>query len=378
MIRLLFASMLLLALAAGCGTAAPDGQEFDVKVDTESELAWQQHLANIAFADDYQPRCVSPAGVPEGVDSNEPRRPRVLITGFGRFLSNRNNATGRMVSHILEELEYPETEPPASGEIDPPAQQTSVALGVVSLPQSGEVDVCAMVLPVFWDLSAVLVLKELEAFQPDFVLMNGIAGYRQPIWLELGAVNKAKALDDGSGILSPVETGAALVPSASVEDYARPQLLSWQSVREAADRAIEEHGDDTRDGTPLSDVLHGARFAGYPRRSNTYLCNNVTYTVGYVMDHPGESIRLMEASHPREEGAAFLDIRMGKEHNATPRLFVHWPSDLKDDHVASGAAVMLAMVDAQLNALSSADGEAPARGDNDMAELAPDEGGDTF
>ena len=52
MIRLLLASVLLVALAAGCGSSEPGEQELDVKVDTATELAWQQHLANVAFADD--------------------------------------------------------------------------------------------------------------------------------------------------------------------------------------------------------------------------------------------------------------------------------------------------------------------------------------
>ncbi len=348
-----------------------------MKVDTESELAWAQYRANLEFAQSYQPTCV---GASVASEEGEPQveRPRVLVTGFGRFMSNRSNATGQVVSELLDELTYPWTDPPASGQIDPPAPQTAVALGRMELPKVGEVDVCAMVLPVFWDLAAVLVLAEIEAFSPDFVLLNGIAGWRQPLWLELGSINPARALEDGSNVLMPIEEGAPLIPSAPQDETARPLLLSWHSVREAVDGAIEAQGEDERDGTPLSDVLQGARFAGYPRSSNTYLCNNTAYAVGYLMDHHGETVRLLEASHPREGFDDGLDVVLSDDHRDTPRVFVHWPSNLEGEHLASAAEVMRALIDGQLDALVN-DGEPPTPGDNEIAELKPDAaGGDTY
>lgn len=377
MIRPSLALALVGCLAVACGPTDHIGSdEQDVKVDTESELSWQQYLANLEFARGYQPTC-APATTAEG-EGAEVDRPRVLVTGFGRFQSNRSNATGEVVSELLDELAYPLTDPPAYGQIDPPAPQTAVALGTVELDGVGEVDVCGMVLPVFWDLAAVLVLKEIEAFSPDFVLLNGIAGWRQPLWLELGSINRARALEDGSDILMPIEEGAPLIPTASDDEYARPLLLSWHAVRASAEAAIATHGADERDGTPLSDVVQGVRFAGYPRSSNTYLCNNTAYTVGYLMDHHGETVRLMEASHPREGFDDGLDVTMSEDHRATPRVFVHWPSNLKGAHLASGAAVMRALIAGQVDALIN-EGEPPTPGDNAIAELQPDAtGGDTY
>jgi len=375
--RILSLLALLGCLGIACGPADQHGSdEQSVTVDTESELAWAQYLANLEYAQSYLPTCL-PASV---VDDEGPQveRPRVLVTGFGRFQSNRQNATGEVVSALLDELTYPLTDPPADGQIDPPAPQTAVALGRVELPKVGEVDVCAMVLPVFWDLAAVLVLAEIEAFAPDFVLLNGIAGWRQPLWLELGSINRARALEDGSDVLMPIEEGAPLIATASEDDYARPLLLSWHTVRAAVDGAIEAHGPDERDGTPLSDILQGARFAGYPRSSNTYLCNNTAYTVGYLMDHPGDTVRLLEASHPREGFDDGLDVVLSEDHSGTPRVFVHWPSNLEGEHLGSAAAVMRALIDGQLDALVN-DGEPPTPGDNEIAELEPDApGGDTY
>lgn len=348
-------------------------------VGTETEEQWAQYEANVRFALEYEPTCVTVGAEPETTEPEEPRRPRVLISGYGRFGSNRTNATGQTVSALLPELEYPMTERPPYGEVDEPGPQTAVAMGTIELPESGAVDVCAMVIPVYWDLAAILVLKELEAFDPDFVMMNGIAGGRQPLWLELGAINSAMSSTDGSGVLEP-EQGSPLIPNATEEERLQGLLLSWGAVKNAAENAVLDHGDDEQDGDPLDDILLGASLAGFPRYSNTYLCNNVAYTVGYLMDHAEQTHRLLEPSHPREGFPSGIDMTLSRDHSATPRVFVHWPSRLKGAHIDSAAEVMKAMIDAQLVALRDAGGEgveAPSRGTNDIAEIEGSSG-DTF
>lgn len=354
----------LLGLLSACGSNNVGTDELDVKVDTESELAWQQYLANLEFAKSYAPRCDLEAA--EGADH------RVLVTGFGRFQSNSYNATGGMVSELIAELDYPETTAPPSDEVDLPGPQTAVAQGVLELPGAGKVFVCAMVLPVFWDLAPYLIAQELAAFRPDMVLMNGIAGWRQEVWLELGAVNKAKRLGDGSNNLRPEEDLAPLVPSADATEYARANLASWDAMRTAIDGALEQETDLLRDGVAFGDVVHGTLLAGFPRSSNTYLCNNVTYTVGYLMDHHADEVTLMEASHVRDGVDTGLDVTLGVDMSNVPRLFMHWPSDLRGEHLPAGAALMRAAIDAQLTALGS-ESDAPARGDNDIAELPANE-----
>lgn len=356
-------SLVALALVgslAACSTGG-DGaasEEHHVKVDTESELGWRQFRRNVAFAEGYTSVCAAP--------EQGSTRPRVLVTGFGRFMTNRANATGEMVSELLAELTYPLTDPPAPGEVDDPAPQTRVAQGLVTLDGVGQVDVCAMVLPVFWDLSAVLVLAELAAFRPDVVVLNGIAGTRQPLWLELGARNEATASPDGSNVLAP-EEGSPLLATAAEADFGLANLLSWEPVRLAAERALGELADTPEEGEPFGDVLQGVRFAGYPRASNTYLCNNTTYVVGYAMDHPGQVLTLLEPSHPRPGDPPGVRVELPAGFEATPRVFVHWPSRLDGAHRSAGVAVLRAMLDAQLLALR--DGPAPARGDNAFADF---------
>ncbi len=345
----------VLALVAACDDAI-DTESSDVVVETQTEAEWAQYVADVTFADGYVSQC-----------KRDPQstRPRVIVTGFGRFLSNTENATGRMVSRFVPGLEYPLTSPPPAGQVDDPAAQLRVSQGVVTLDGVGEVEVCGIVLPVFWDVASILTLKEAASFEPDLIMMNGIAGSRQPIWLELGALNEAVALPDGSGTLAPIETGTPLVPTASPDERARGNLLSWTEVRVKAEAAISSLAPE-RDasGEAFGDLVEGVRFAGYPRSSNTYLCNNTTYTVGYVMDHTGETVRLLEPSDPREGGPTGVDISLTQDMSSVPRVFVHWPSGLSGEHLDRGATVMQAIIGAQLSAQAAA-----TRGDNAMADF---------
>jgi hypothetical protein len=240
-----------------------------------------------------------------------------------------------------------------------------VALSTIELPGVGEVDVCAMVLPVFWDLASFLVLAEAQIFQPDVVLMNGIAGGSQPIWMELGSTNAAVALPDGSGILLPIESGTPLLAGLPEEDRARGLLMSWDEVRAATELRISELSlEPGEDGSTFGEILQGVRYACFPRDSNTYLCNNTTFVVNWAMDNPGTTFRLLEPSDPREGGPTGLDVRLDADLRLVPRDFVHWPSLLAGTHLDRAAEIMATLLGAQLAAE-----EEPTRGDPARADL---------
>jgi hypothetical protein len=121
-------------------------------------------------------------------------------------------------------------------------------------------------------------------------------------------------------------------------------------------------------------VVQGVKLAGYPRGSNTYLCNNITYITGYLMDHPGRTSLLLRAS-PRLPGKVNA-VRAGisRDTREVPRVFAHWPSELAERHTARGKSIMLAIVDAQL---SHAATDGAKRGSN--ADAAPGlQSGETF
>ncbi len=344
------------------GDESVAGDENEVKVDTRTPAARRQYDANVAFANGYRARCAAPR-IATG-------HPRVLLTGFGRFMSIGDNATGRIISTVIPDARYPETTPPPSGQIDPPAPQLSVALSTITLPGTGPVDVCAMILPVYWDLAAILIAKEMDAWKPSFVMMNGVAGERQPLWVELGATNRAAPLDDGSNQLRPAVSGndafAKIVDTAAHDEDARSNLLSWHAVQSAAQAAVTRHEAEIDQDTRLGDVLQGVKLAGFPRNSNTYLCNNVTYVTGYLMSHPGKTVRLLKASPALRGAVNDVRVDMKTDLRAVPRVFVHWPSEMATKHHAAGADIMRAILDAQLTAL--AHGDAPTPGDNALAD----------
>ncbi len=360
-LRTALAAVALAVTAVGCSVEDPQaGDEQDVVVRTETPEEWAQYTADVKFAKGYVARC-----------KVKGTHPRVLVTGFGRFMSNTTNASGQIVSALVPGLQYPETQAPEAGKVDDPGAQTSVALGTITLPRVGQVDVCGMVLPVAWDLSAVLALKEIQSFRPDMVLMNGIAGSVQPIWIELGSVNRAMSAPDGSGTLQAAVEGSPLIKNASANETLKGLHLSWGAVQAGADQAIKAHASDLSDGDKLGDILTGSAFGGFPRQSNTYLCNNLSYVVNYLMDHHGTSVKLLSPSKPKKGAPTGVSVRLTHDMSATPRVFVHWPSSLSGAHLESAAHVMAAIIDAQLAASLSGD-DLPTDGDNAMADILAD------
>ncbi len=344
----------LAMVAAACRAEGATGaDDHDVTVATGTRTARAQYDANVAFATSYIGQCHATG-----------TRPRILVSGFGRFLNIADNATGRILAELTG-VRYPETVEPATGQVDPPARQVSVAQTTLELPSVGTVDVCAMILPVDWDLASILLAREADTFHPSFVMMNGVAGDRQPLWIELGATNRAARLVDGTNLLVPAGSAdlVPLVEDAPASEDARPNLLAWSSVRAAARAAVRRHANEVDGGERFGDLLPDADLAGFPRSSNTYLCNNTTYVTGFLMDHPQRPVSLLRASLALPGAANDVTVTMTSDLSQVPRVFVHWPSELADKHHAAAADVMRAIVDAQLGAA-----EPSTRGDNRQAD----------
>lgn len=351
---MLHKALLAVALCA-CAPSLDDSAagESDVVVDTGSPAARAQYDADVAFAQGYTARCTGPVT----------GHPRVLVTGFGRFLDVTENATGLMASALVPAARYPRTAPPAAGQVDLPAPQTSVGMGTLTLPKMGKVDVCAVILPVHWDVAAIVAAKEIDSWNPSFVLMNGVADDRQTLWLELGSVNQSMSLEDGSGKL--VADGKRLISGG---ETLKGMLLSWQPVEAAARAAVAAHAADSEAGTRFGDLVLGAQLAGFPRSGNTYLCNDVTYVVNWLLGHPGKKATLLQSSKSLAGKQNAVVYGLKRDLHAVPRVFLHWPTTLRGNNVAAGAAVMAQVIDAQLAALLS--GPRPSVGSNAQAEIA--------
>lgn len=307
-----------------------------MKLDTSTDGARRQHDANVEFARSYVSRL--------GPLVAKRARPRVLVTGFGRFTRIAENATGQIVSRLTG-VPYPVTPAPAPGAIDPPGPQLAVGVSTLDVPGLGAVDVCAMILPVFWDLAAILVARELDALRPSLVILNGVAGPRQALWLELGAANQASLRLDGSNLLRPyAEAGETLVKVIDDPATEQPSLLSWRAVEAAARSALARHADERDGGERLGDILQGVGLAGFPRASNAYLCNDITWITGWLMRHPGREVALLQASEAPDE----VRVRIDADLRTVPRVFVHWPSELAGRHHDAAADMMRAIIIAQL------------------------------
>src|SRR5438477_372139 len=102
------AAIVLAILAAACGGVAVEDESDDaVVVDTSTPAARAQYDADVEFAAGYTARCAGPVS----------GRPRVIVTGFGRFLDVQENATGLMVSALVPAAVYPRTQL-APGRVD--------------------------------------------------------------------------------------------------------------------------------------------------------------------------------------------------------------------------------------------------------------------
>lgn len=363
---LLLVPALFLACADGPANSAPAGDptstEDDVKVDTRGRLAREQYDENVRFALDYAPRCTS-TGAPK----------RVLITGFGRFLDITDNATGRILAGLVPEATYPETSPPPPGAIDPPGPQLSVGSATWSLPEVGEVDVCAMIVPVYWDLASILVAREIQAFSPDLVIMNGVYPGADWLTLELGSINRAVGAADGSGLLTPsggsdqpgggMWSHAPLLEGLPPADDARGLLYSYEAARSAAEDEIARLADrEDEQGVRFGDRLGSVKFGGFPR-DNTYLCNNTAYVVSWLLDHPNTEVDLLRADPPLEGAINSVATQILGDFSAVPRVFVHWPDRLVGSHIEAGGELLKTLVRTQLTTT-----DPPVRGDNAWAD----------
>lgn len=337
-----------------CATDSGDGETSDdVTVDTGSVEARAQYDANIAFARAYTSRCTPSSGVP-----------RVLVSGYGRFQGNNDNASGRMVE-LLTGAKYPSSAAAAVGPVSP-AAETNVATRRVNLEGVGDVDICGMVLPVFWDLAPILVATEMEAFSPDLVVMNGVATELRaiPIRLELGSSNLATTVDeDGSGILKAFDkvgdgSDAKLIEGAPTN---LPSRMSWQSVKSAMTTALTAQSKLSSIGAAIQRV----DFGGYPSDWLTYLCNNLIYVINYLASNPGKETRLLEPSVSLGDHDRGIATCLNRDFRATPRVFIHWP-DLSAKERPSGVEILKAAIAAQLRA--SASGDLPTPGYNAIAD----------
>jgi len=165
-----------------------------------------------------------------------------------------------------------------------------------------------IVLPVEWARAAELLLAKALACQATLVLMSGVAGARQPMWIESAAMDVHAEREDTAGKMPEVVR-------------AKPTETIYVSIdvgaaKSAADRAFEQVRDRGEGGVRLDAIMHGAIMME-PRIENAYVCNDTTFRVTRELSGTG--------------------VRAG---------FFHWPNELRGAHVAAACDVLLAIAEA--------------------------------
>src|SRR5207244_11356952 len=134
-----------------------------------------------------------------------------------------------------------------------------------------------------WGLGGLVSAREVDVGSRVFVLMDGVAGEVQELWLELGSVNRAMALEGGAGVLAAV-SNSTLVPGG---EKLRGMLRSWAPAQQAMLAAIAARAGVAQAGRRFSAVVLGGKRAGFPRAGATDLCTTITYVLNSLMAHPG-------------------------------------------------------------------------------------------
>ena len=290
---------------------------------------------NVAFA-----RASSSSSASEAAPVGSARK-RVLVTAFGRFAGHPQNASASIACALFDRSATFAPLPSSDAPDDPVAHLQTIA-GVVELPRAGAIDLHVLVLPVMWDLAALLALTTAARVRPDAILMNGVGAAEQPVGIEAEASNRAALRDDASGRVRPRgETGPVRILE-DVDEHRRALPLDTERVLAAARARWSLHAETTESGRRFDAVARGVEVL-HGRDANVYLCNQIAYLVDRALAFPHRALRLLRGSE--HDG---VDVVVPAALRDVPRGFVHWPSTLVGAHVAAGADLLRAMLDAML------------------------------
>jgi len=257
------------------------------------------------------------------VDSFRPRlapsadAPRVLLSAFGPFPGVPRNATAEIVRAVAASAGIALRAPSFR------APEFLAGRGELALASGRTCRCSILILPVVWDAAAALVAKEARAARASLVLMSGVAGPAQPIYVEAVATGARAASRDAFG-LRPVRR--------SISARSLPATFDVDTARDAIDRAL--HAELA--GAPaLGEVIHGA-VRRESRGENAYVCNATAHVAARAVR------RSVAVLRSRGEPEGLRVARFGPAKHG----FVHWPRDIAPEHAPACARVLLAMVDA--------------------------------
>ncbi len=303
---------LLLGVVSGCKHDTQQRQ-LDSQLDTDLGPIGNQQLKD--RFDAYVARGVNCEAHGNGK--------RVILTGFGLFSGVSFNISGVIVDTMA----------------DAPAAETGLlrddhhggkVVNKQELVNGQLIEFCFLTLDVQWDLAAAIIVREMQNFQPDLVIMTG-RGDETSVIFEAGARNEALKVSgynsDGSRARHNTPIQPPILPPTleGVEDII---AMTWNNrqMLEATHHKI---------------AALGFRAVTTPsaRISNNYICNNISF----VALHAAKGI-------PIQLGAGILELQMTPE--SIPQIgFMHLPARATRNPAALAAwrDIVMTMVSSALH-----------------------------
>jgi pyrrolidone-carboxylate peptidase len=257
--------------------------------------------------------------------------PRVILTGFGLFAGFAYNISGVVIENLASEEFWPTDAEHAAV----PASRAGFKNGVLSAADHGarvfnrsfrmgeqEVSACLILTDVLWDFAGAVIVREIERFQPQVVIMSG-AGDGS---LEAGAVNDALS---APGFTSDGKENSFNTPQAR-------RILPDEPL----DSSIAMTWDAEKLGSMVSPLVSELGFSlSIPRQarpSNDYICNNVSYLV-------------LQAAQGHQLTLAGGKLILRPKINSNPKIgFFHYPAQASVAQAPAWAQVVLTLVEGSL------------------------------
>lgn len=351
---LVFAALLLFAMLAAAEVASAsrvatvdDGTveaRFDIEMGSsgKSRLTTLTPQGNQEVAERYRNWAQHISDTNSDCRAHD-EAPRVLLTGFGLFVGIDFNPSGAVIDNLSNEKFWPAKQsleerphrdapvPLARGRIDA-AVWANVRQRDIKI-NGRDVHFCFVIVDVLWDFAGAVVIHEMEQFQPNLVIMTGL-GDATAI-LESGAQNQAAAL---SGFAPNGNANNVDTPSLPEILSGGPSRLSmtWNN-RKLADRV-----------RPMIEKLGFRLQAPHEaRRSNDYICNNLSYLALAAAGGFGKTHELSLAGG---------ELKLTPKVLSNPQIgFMHYPLGIEfdDSSLASWAQVLMTLVDEALKPQSA-------------------------
>lgn len=254
---------------------------------------------------------------------NEETSFRVLVQGFSLFSGVDMNISGAVVDSLAKL--------PLKQRSKLSAQDFGTRVSQKTIEINGhKVELCLVVSEVLWDLAAANLIKVIDDFKPDFVLMSGRGGRKATI--ETGGRNQASTMA-GYTYNGNYSGGLNRPHSRRVDPRFKsskiiPSTWNYEAIFQSIYPLIKN-------------LNHEVKLGKEGRKDNDYICNNIHYSI------------LQAATEGNIELAGGL-LRPMLDLEIIPAIgFFHYPSKVlssdKEKELEQWSTIIKELIRAQLN-----------------------------